>query len=201
MTAIVGYVAKDGAVYLGGDSAATDNDIKIIQTEPKVWRLTPHLVIGVSGAGRLNDLVRVFLPRHLPDETTLQSDYVVHLAEALRDLLKNHGCVTETKGQIEADGSFLVGYAGVLYSIDCAFSVVKHSERIAARGCAKELALGALHTLETLTEDDGQDYKPAFRLEMALEAAARFDIHVAPPWTFVQTDPIEAAVLKLWKQN
>lgn len=76
---------------------------------------------------------------------------------------------------------WLLGWHGRLWMIGCDFTVDELEERFWAIGCAADYAIGAMAAL------DGLEVAPLDRLGTALDAAARFDVHVAAPFDVVTT--------------
>ncbi len=172
MTCIVGLVDK-GNVYIGGDSAGVSGLSITIRADEKVFANGPF-VMGFTTSFRMGQLLRYkFDP---PQQTQSQNDMnymVTSFIDAARKCFTDNAFGEKGKG-----GSFLVGYRGNLYTIDSDFQVGVARDAFDAVGCGSDLALGSLHST--------QGKKPETRVGMALEAAARFNAGVAPPFLILK---------------
>src|SRR5271166_3399887 len=113
MTAIVGLI-DHGDIYIGGDSCGVAGLSKTIRADPKVFGNGPFLIGGTSSFRMLQLLRFKFAP---PTQTNLQDDYeymVTNFIDAARQCFSANGF-----GDKEGNGgTFLVGYRGVLYTIE-----------------------------------------------------------------------------------
>lgn len=176
MTCTVGVV-KNGKVWLGGDSYTERAGIaKFQKIGTKLIRRGPFLFGYAGGSGIAPALQYTLkLPKHFrgvtPDE--LFHQFVMsHLIPCFSDCNLLEGQADSKK----FDGGLLVGFKGRLYEVDSSFGWDARPQ-YSAIGCATNLALGAFWVL-------GNDptIKPARQCEVALEAAAAHDPHVAPPF-------------------
>lgn len=173
MTCIVAVRTDDG-IWMGGDSAGTDGWLRqhILATS-KVWRADEYLY-GICGSLRMGDLLRYKFSAPKPFEGDDVRSYLAgRWMDDLRKCFKDGGFNREKDGA-DAGGTFLVGYRGHLMMVQDNYSLVESADGLLAVGCGDEYAMGALHA------SDGR--KPEARVQVALEAAARFSAGVAPPF-------------------
>lgn len=176
MTCIVG-IAKDGIVYLAGDSALTAEEGHIyVGKRAKVFR-NGEIVIGNSGSIRIPQLLEY---ADLPTVTEPIERYMVtEFIPALKKLLKDD----EQKADNPMDDSaFLVGMRGHLFIVYSDFQASESALNYHAIGSASDIALGSLHT----TRDS--DIAPEQRLWCALNAAHAHNYTVREPFTILNTN-------------
>ena len=178
MTCIVG-IAENGVVYLGGDSASSTPDGEsFLPTRPKVF-LLGEIVIGVSGSGRVNNLIRHKLS--VPPITAEPEHYLaVDFVDALKAMLKEDG---RKDDELMDDSFLLIGLRGRLFVVDSTFQVSEHRAGYDAIGSGAQVALGSLY--------NGVSESPLTRLQIALYAAQQHNAFVRAPFVFVQTQPEE----------
>ena len=177
MTCIVG-IAEKGKVYIGGDSAGVDERYALmVRADRKVFK-NEGFVFGFTSSFRMGQLLAHSLkpPRRHPD-TDVYAYMVTDFVNAVRDCLKTGG-FAERHNEAESAGTFLVGYAGRLFSIQNDYQVGENVDGFNACGCGDLIALGALYAR--------QDGEPIDRLKLALEAAERFSAGVRAPFHFEQ---------------
>jgi len=80
----------------------------------------------------------------------------------------------------ELTASFLLGYRGSLYGIDCDFNVYQPAKGYQAIGCGDNPALGALYATRKVKD-------PRRRVLEALHASAEFCSAVRPPFTVLNS--------------
>lgn len=179
MTVIIGLVEK-GKVYMAGDSAGVAGLDITIRDDVKVFK-RHEFIIGGCGSFRMIQILRFrFDP---PKQVMGQSDYeymVTDFIDGCRKCFSDNGFGDKdaTKG-----GKFLVGYKGVLYSIDCDHQVGVVNTQYDACGCGDAYAKGALFA--------SVGKPPKERLKMALEAAAHFSAGVCAPFVYVHDDDVK----------
>jgi 20S proteasome alpha/beta subunit len=171
-------VIGNGAVTLGGDSAATNSSFEQdTRLDAKVFKRGPF-VIGYAGSFRMGQLMRFKLK--VDEQKSSMDDYefmVTVFAEAVRQLLKDYG-VAGKKEEVESGGQFLIGYRGKLYVMEEDYNVGIVAEKYAAIGGGSEIAKGAMFVQsERLTVRK--------RILKALEASARFHAGTSAPFTLV----------------
>lgn len=176
MTAIVGYIDKDG-VYIGGDSAAvSEDDLSYnIRSDEKVFS-KGEFIFGFSTSFRMGQLLRYKLkiPNHPKGMDTTQ--YIVTLfIDAVKRCFEDNDY---TEMMTDEGGSFMVGYKGKLYVILSDYQVAQPKESFAALGCGENFAMGAMYA--------SVEKEPIKKIEIALNAAVAFSMGVKPPFTFAK---------------
>lgn len=170
MTCIVSLVDK-GTIYMGGDSAGVNRtSLNItVRLDEKVFKNGPFLMGGTTSFRMLQLLRYKFAP---PKQTTNQDDMqymVTDFVDAAQKCLVDGGFGSKSSG-----GQFLVGYKGVLYTIDSDFQVGISKDQFDTVGCGADLSLGSLFSTK--------GKKPEDRIIKALEAAAAFSAGVCAPF-------------------
>ncbi len=173
MTCIVGLV-HNGVVYIGADSAGVAGLSLTVRADKKVFQ-NGEFLMGFTTSFRMGQLLRYSLnpPRRHPDDDIHQY-MVVDFINAIRDCLKSGGWASK-KDESEEGGTFLVGYAGHLFTVDSDYQVGRPEDSFAAVGSGQNIALGALFATQ------GQD-NPRDRVLTALRAAERFNAGVRGPF-------------------
>jgi hypothetical protein len=176
MTCIVG-IARNGRVYLGGDSAGVGGLDLTIRADEKVFK-NGECVFGFTSSFRMGQLLRyAFTPPPKPEDASDFQYMCTTFINAVRDCLKDGGFATK-QNEAEHGGNFLVGYRGQLYEIESDYQVGIAADGFAAVGCGYQIARGSLFSTM------GQD--PMIRLTTALNAAERFSAGVRAPYVFVE---------------
>jgi len=170
VTAIVGLV-HDDRVYIGGDSAGVAGYVTQVRSDAKVFRNGPYL-FGFTSSFRMGQLLRYALQPPAVG-ADLDKFMVTTFVDAVRDCLKAGGFATK-ESEAEHGGTFVVGVAGRLFRIDSDYQVGEQADRFDAVGCGQEFALGALHATAGMP--------PKRRINLALEAAARYSAGVTGPF-------------------
>jgi ATP-dependent protease HslVU (ClpYQ) peptidase subunit len=183
MTAIVA-IADGSKVFMGADSCVSSGDLRLTLPEPKVHRLGEEMLAAACGQLRLNNLVRYAVD--LPERTHAEDEgYLIREAiPALQAAFKEAG-FTEIDSNVQTiDSAILLGYRGGIYKIGSTFSVMRIAE-YAAIGSGAAYALGSLYQTAPF------GYRPEYRIERALEAAAAFSSSVAPPFAVLSVGGVE----------
>lgn len=180
MSCIVGVVGQDGAVHLGGDSAAVDTEgfALTVRTDPKVF-CNGSYVIGFVDSFRAGQLLRYSFEPPEPLGHDLPGFMVTDFINELRDCLQAGGIASKT-ADVESGASFLVGVRGRLFCVGEDYSIGESSDGWDAIGCGAPTALGALFATSSLLA-------PQHRLSVALSAAERLSGGVRRPFTYVKT--------------
>ena len=173
MTCIVGLV-HEGVVYIGGDSAGVDGMSLTVRADEKVFQ-NGEFLMGFTTSFRMGQLLRYSLkpPRRHPDDDINQF-MVVTFTNAVRECLKAGGYASK-EDEVESGGTFLVGYAGRLFTVDSDYQVGIPEDGYAAVGSGQDIARGSLFATQ------GQD-DPRERVLTALRAAERFNAGVRGPF-------------------
>ena len=174
MTCIVA-IAKDDIVYIGGERAASDNDVILSTRRPKVgvvgdWA---YGFAGSYGTGQLIELINFPKVLKSDDPYTLLR---ITIVEELKRLY-------ETLGRDLEDNStdWLIGCKGRLFEISSSdWSVIELDE--SAIGSGGNFALGSLHTTKQY-----EVATPIYRIESALNAAIYLSPTCRGPIDIVQT--------------
>lgn len=173
MTCIVGLV-DNGTVYIGADSATLSDLTRTIQEDFKIFKKKKFL-IATSGACRLTQILRYQFnpPEYSKKRYKSVTDYIAgDFIEGCRRCLRENGFSYKEKDQEFFDGCFLVGFKDELFDISCDFTVMKVNN-YATLGSGRDIALGVLYSVKGSPEE---------RITKALEAAAAFNVGVAPPF-------------------
>ena len=180
MTCIVG-LEHNGKVTIGGDSAGTNGWLQqTIRADMKVFPIE-EFAFGFTSSFRMGQLLRYKLhPPPFPENVDLESYMVTIFVDQVRQTLKDGG-FAEKQHEVERGGCFLVGIRGCLFTVDSDYQVGRSVDGYAAAGCGDDLALGALYATSL------SNRSARWRLQTALEAAAKFSAGVAPPFNFVET--------------
>ncbi|MFC6662920.1 hypothetical protein [Deinococcus multiflagellatus] len=169
---VIAAVVHEGTVHMGADSMVI-GDRPVMQAHPKVLRLGP-LLIGVSGAMRILDLLEFGLDLPEPGRTERPDRYVRWtVGRAVRQLVQEGTHVDTRHGREDAAFEALIGFEGALYLLGSDFAVTRVATPYEAIGSGQRAALGALYATDTLA--------PVARLEVALAAAVQFDENCRPP--------------------
>lgn len=176
MTAIVGYIDKEG-VYIGGDSAAISEDdlsYNIIGDE-KVFT-KGDFIFGYSTSFRMGQLLRYKLkiPAH-PKGMDNHQFMITLFVDAVKRCFEDNDY---TEMMTEEGGCFMVGYKGKIYVVLSDYQVAIPKENYTALGCGELIARGAMYAS---TEKD-----PIKKIEIALNAAVTFSMGVKPPFSYVK---------------
>jgi ATP-dependent protease HslVU (ClpYQ) peptidase subunit len=176
MTCIVG-IAHNGIVYMGGDSAAADEDSSLVSSrkEPKVFVKNGYL-IGYSGSFRFGKVLQhTFNPPKLSDNNIdkfLNTTFVNSLRE----------CCELNKvdpGSEEDSSEMLIGVAGRVFEFCNDWHFGEDINDFNAIGSGTKFALGSLYSTRRLRS-------PNARIQLALESAERFSASVRGPFTILE---------------
>ena len=180
MTCIVG-VQHAGAVWIGGDSIATDemggqNSMR----DAKVFRNGP-LVIGACGSLRMTQLLKFAL--QVPPRGKAKSDeawLVVDFVNAVRSAFRDGGWERRKPEGESIGGFFLVGYRGKLYTVEDDFNIQHPRQNCDAIGCGGRYARGALFASRGMGAKE--------RVLLALRAACANTVNCRGPFTLLKSE-------------
>lgn len=200
MTCICG-MALDGAVWIGGDSAAVGNPImRPVAHPPKVFVKkgvggAPSILVGYHGSFRLGQLMRhsITMPGRIAApsaKTASVVDYMHLVSEAARACFKEGGFSSAENGVEEVDGACLIGIAGRLFYLDPDFHFEESAYGYDAIGSGAPFALGAMSVL--LRKGDARSplkvVNPQETIQLALEAASQHCYGVLAPFTILNLE-------------
>ena len=185
MTVIVGYVDKnEKKVYLGGDSAATIEEVNMPRENPKVCRNGPY-IMGNEGSYRYGDILQYCFKAPIDGSGHYDQDFMVTVfVPELQSILAESGYDIAIEG-----GDILVGVKGRLYLVQHDFNVGEYTSHYYAIGSGSHHAMGALHATESLCEGLNKTKKltPQGKVKTALLAASGFSGGVSPPFHIIST--------------
>lgn len=178
MTCIVG-IAKEGRVYLGGDSCGSSSSSWQHVPNPKVFHVQDRFLIGVCGSFRMVDLLRYGLRVQSQDGQDVDEFVRTEFVGSVRTLFRESGFLTK-EDQREYGGNFLLGYRGHLFEFQNDFSVLNAPDWGLAIGSGEQPARGSLFTTRG-------DWDARRRIQLALEAAEATTPSVRGPFTLSET--------------
>ena len=179
MTCIVALEYED-KVFMGGDSASTEEwNIHLITT-PKILR-SQNLLIGYTWSFRMGQIIQY--ASDLPEMYEHQSNYAYLIQSFIPFIRKTFADAgwLKTVDSRDEGGQFLVGIRGEIYTVESDFSVLRTIDGFNSIGCGSPYALGALRILKysgKIRED------PMMAVGLALETAAYFSNGVSGPFIY-----------------
>jgi hypothetical protein len=181
LTCIVGLVDKaSGKVFIGGDSAGSNNWQLTIRKEAKVFR-NGDFLIGATSSFRMIQLLQyAFKPPVYEKPLENNDDYLscymaTSFIDAVRECFKNGGFAKKEAEQ-ESGGTFLVGFQGKLFCIQDDYHVGEALCGYNAIGDGDDIAIGSLWTTRNM------QYTTRTRVELALQAAEYHCTSVSAPF-------------------
>ena len=150
-----------------------------VRADEKVFQ-NGEFLMGFTTSFRMGQLLRYSLkpPRRHPDDDIHQY-MVVDFVNAVRGCLKAGGYASK-EDEVESGGTFLVGYAGHLFTVDSDYQVGIPEDGYAAVGSGQDIARGSLFATQ------GQE--PRSRVLTALRSAERFNAGVRGPFHILPED-------------
>lgn len=179
MTVIVG-LAHEGSVTIGGDSAGISGLSLTVRADTKVFHNGAYL-FGFTGSFRMGQLIHHALTPPEP-KRPLEKFMSTTFIDALRACLKEGGWARRESDR-EEGGTFLVGVAGRLFTVESDYQVGYTTDGYAAVGAGDEIALGALYATA------GTQLPPRKRVQLALKASERFSAGVRAPFVILTQKP------------
>ncbi len=187
MTCIVALI-NENKVFLGGDAAASDDKSGLIfqRTDPKVFKVG-QFGIGFVDSFRMGQILQYSWtpPVYKPTSGYRNLDKFLRtrFVESVKEAFKENGYGNQNPGTEDGDegGIFIVTVqgAGRIFTMDSDFHIGEADVQYMAEGAGQELALGSLFSTP-------QVKTPRKRVRMALEAAAKFNMSVRPPFTIIE---------------
>jgi hypothetical protein len=176
VTCIVGLVAPDRSVWIGGDSAGIDGYDLVVRADEKVFAVGPY-VFGFCDSFRTTQLIRYAFRPPAPSVKNLPKFMATRFVDSVRKCLTDGGVAFKRDG-VEQGGTFLVGVRGRLFCVEADYQVGENEHEFAAIGCGAQIANGAMFAQpKTVT--------PKTRILQALRAAERFSGGVRAPFRVV----------------
>ena len=183
MTAIVGLIGAKGNVWLGADSALSDDAGGIVVSkDEKVFKLNAGNVgIAYAGSCRVGQLLRYKLDvPEIPDvgiARWMSTEFVDAVKECLRE-----GGFLKVKDGVDTIGegaSAIVGLRSRIFVIYEDFHVFEAKTPFTACGSGMDPALGSLHTSYK------QRGKSRDKIVAALKAAEAYNSSVRGPFRII----------------
>jgi ATP-dependent protease HslVU (ClpYQ) peptidase subunit len=184
MTCIVGLKDKDGNIYIGGDSCASDPVGMQTRSDVKVFKIEGYgqvAIIGFCSSFRMGQVLRykLKLPKRKKNENIYEW-MCTKFIEAVKKVLNHEGLLTvDDEGVDSFAGPFLVAYEERLFKIDTDFQVAEHRRPYDAAGVGESYAYASLYTTD---EHIIEGINPITRIIIALKAATEFSPYVRPPY-------------------
>jgi hypothetical protein len=187
MTAIVALI-HENKVLLGGDAAASDDKSGLIfqRVDPKVFKVGQY-GIGFVDSFRMGQVLQYSWTPTIYKPTVcyrnLDKFLRTRFVESIKETFKDHGYGNQSPGTEDGDEGgvfiFAVQGAGRIFTMDSDFHVGEADVQYMAEGAGQELSLGSLFSTSAIKT-------PRKRVRMALEAAAKFNMAVRPPFTIIE---------------
>lgn len=187
MTCIVALIDSN-KVYMGGDSAASDDKTGLIvqRTDPKVFKIGQY-GIGFTDSFRMGQILQygwkppVYTPTK--NNANLEKFMKTKFVDSVKEAFQSNGYGKFGAGTDEGDegGVFLIAVAGTgrIFNMESDFHIGECDVPYMAEGSGQELALGSLFST-------GAVKTPRKRVRTALEAAAKFKMSVRGPFTIIE---------------
>lgn len=188
MTCIVGCV-QDGVVWIGGDSAGVDmNTLGIVSRSDEKVFVNDEFLFGFCGSFRTGQLVRH--ATKFPKKAAAKTDMaflVTDFVNVIRECQSSHGALSRASEEESLAGgtSLLLGYNGMLYTVENDLQIGCPAEGYAACGGGAPYAVGSMYATRHVTD-------PIERITTALEAAAAFNAGVRAPFTILSSPIIKS---------
>ena len=187
MTAVVALI-HENKVLLGGDAAASDDKSGLIfsRVDPKVFRVGQFGIAFVDSF-RMGQILQYnwVAPVYKPTAGYKNLDKFMRtkFVDSVKESFKEHGYGNFGQGSEDGDagGVFLISVQGTgrIFTMDSDFHIGEADIQYMAEGAGQELALGSLYSTAAIKT-------PRKRVRMALEAAAKFNMSVRPPFTIIE---------------
>lgn len=187
MTCIVALI-HENKVLLGGDAAASDDKSGLIfqRTDPKVFKVGQY-GIGFVDSFRMGQILQYNWtpPKYTPTAGYRNLDKFIRtkFVDSVKEAFKEHGYGNFSAGTEDGDegGIFIIAVqgAGRIFTMDSDYHIAEADVQYMAEGAGQELALGSLYSTSMVKT-------PRKRVRMALEASAKFNMAVRPPFTIIE---------------
>lgn len=188
MTCIVALI-HENKVLLGGDAAASDDKSGLIfqRTDPKVFKVGQY-GIGFVDSFRMGQILQYNWnpPKYTPTAGHRNLDKFIRtkFVESIKEAFQEHGYgrFGSSAGEDGDEGGiFIIAVQGTgrIFTMDSDYHVSEADVQYMAEGAGQELALGSLFSTSMVKT-------PRKRIRTALEAAAKFNMSVRPPFTIIE---------------
>ncbi len=188
MTAVVALI-HENKVLLGGDSAASDEKSGLIfqRMDPKVFKVGQFGVAFVDSFRMGQILQYIWIPplyKPTAGFKNLDKFMRTKFVESVKEVFKENGYGNQNPGTTDdgdEGGIFLIAVqgAGRIFVMDTDFHIGEADVQYMAEGSGQTLALGSLFSTSAIKT-------PRKRVRIALEAAAKFNMNVRPPFTIIE---------------
>ena len=187
MTCIVA-LSVGNKVFLGGDSAASDEKSGLIlqTTDPKVFKVG-QFGIGFVDSFRMGQILQyrwtppIYKPsaNHKGLDKFMKTKFVDSVKEAFKD--GGFGNFSQSTEEGDEGGTFIIAVQGTgrLFTMDPDFHIGEYDTMYMSEGSGQMSALGSLFSTSGIKS-------PRKRVRLALEAAAKFNMTVRPPFTIIE---------------
>ena len=179
MTCIVA-IKENGKVYLGADSASSDDeqDMRTISKHPKIFKNGP-VAIGFCGSWRAGKVFQYDLIVPKLDTNDIDRYMNTTFINALQECAERNRLVIDESKPENDLADLIVAVSGRIYEVQSHIQALEHVDNYFAVGSGAKFALGSLCTTEEF------DLPPNERLELALDAASKYSMSVAPPYSYL----------------
>lgn len=179
MTCIVA-IKEDGRVYLGADSASSDDeaDMKTIAVQPKIFKSGP-VAIGFCGSWRAGKVFQYDLVIPKIDTDDIDRYMNTTFINALQECAERNRLVIDESKPENDLADLIVAINGRIFEVQSHVQSLEHIDDFFAVGSGAKFALGSLYTTQDF------DLTPKERLKLALDAASKYSMSVAPPYTYL----------------
>lgn len=175
MTCVVA-ITHQGMVYMGGDSAAADenNQFVSVRKEPKVF-IKDDYIIGYAGSFRFGKVVQHLFTPPKPEFKNIDKFLNTTFVDSLREVCE----LSKIDPTSEDDSSeLLIGVGGRLFEFCNDWHIGEDSHEYNAIGSGSSFAMGSLYST-------GRIKSPHGRIRTALQAAEQFSQTVKGPFTIL----------------
>lgn len=197
MTCIVGIAGKNG-VLLAGDSQWSGSNEKGMDTDSKVFSLSPVMAMGCCGSGRIMQVLKHVVSDGLEDpgpEEDLRRWVIREFQPHMAAVLESFGALSiawEDEVEWLGDSALLLAIRDRVFTIEDDFSVNEHFRPYVGIASGGETATGALNSeFSKMGLPDAPVNKPWSWMEdaadRAIKAAADGTLYVGGPIRFVRT--------------
>lgn len=188
MSCIVGLIHK-GCVYMGCDSLGSDQSLKLVRSDPKIFRVKGRhdALIGFTTSFRMGQLLQY--AQLIETKAKVNHKYVVTKMIPKIIHIFDEGGYGKADEDGRVGGQFILAVNNKLFNIDNDFQVGENSCGYAAIGSGSPYALGSLYSTQDL------NLTPEERIHISLKAASLFGIGVGAPFHIFSTKNLHESIL------